>query len=135
MSLLREAEPGFGLGTLCGLFGYSRQTYYKRVDDEGFRQLALEPMIVDRVKEYRNDNPRLGSVKLWLMLKRQFEDTGCFPGRDAFIELLRRHGLMAKRKYAPKPSDMHGNYALENPSFIFAPKSCSPPLFSRKRVK
>ncbi|MBR5354428.1 MAG: hypothetical protein IK126_12035, partial [Bacteroidales bacterium] len=99
-------------------------TYYKRVDDEGFRQLALEPMIVDRVKEYRNDNPRLGSVKLWLMLKRQFEDTGCFPGRDAFIELLRRHGLMAKRKYAPKPSVTHGNYALENPSFIFAPKSC-----------
>jgi transposase InsO family protein len=112
VSLLREAEPGFGLGTLCGLFGYSRQTYYKRVDDEGFRQLALEPMIVDRVKEYRNDNPRLGSVKLWLMLKRQFEDTGCFPGRDAFIELLRRHGLMVKirRRHHYVTTDSNHNY-------------------------
>ena len=63
MSLLREAEPGFGLGTLCGLFGYSRQTYYKRVDDEGFRQLALEPMIVDRVKEYRRQRETVADVE------------------------------------------------------------------------
>ena len=31
---------------------------------------------------------------------------------------------MAKKKFAPKPSDTHENYAIENPSFIFAPKSC-----------
>ena len=70
-------------------------------------------MIVDRVKEYRNDNPRLGSVKLWLMLKRQFEDTGCFPGRDAFIELLRRHGLMVKirRRHHYVTTDSNHNYS------------------------
>ena len=44
MSLLREAEPGAGLGTLCGLFDYSRQTYYKRGEDNDFKALALEPM-------------------------------------------------------------------------------------------
>jgi hypothetical protein len=37
-----------------------------------------------------------GTVKLWMTLKRPFDETGCFPGRDAFIELLRRHGLMVK---------------------------------------
>ena len=53
---------------------------------------------MEKVKDYRRENPRLGSVKLWLILKRQFEDTGCFPGRDTFIELLHRHGLMVKIK-------------------------------------
>ena len=58
--------------------------------------MALEPLIVERVRNYRRENPRLGSVKLWMMLKRLFDETGAFPGRDAFIELLRRHGLMVK---------------------------------------
>ena len=30
------------------------------------------------------------------MLKRQLDETGCFPGRDAFIEMLRRNGLMVR---------------------------------------
>lgn len=112
MSLLRGAEPGAGLGTLCGLFGYSRQTYYKRGEDNDFKLLALEPMIVERVKDYRRDNPRLGSVKLWLILKRHFEDTGCFPGRDTFIELLHRHGLMVKirRRRHYVTTDSNHNY-------------------------
>ena len=112
MSLLREAEPGAGLGTLCGLFGYSRQTYYKRGEDNDFKPLALEPMIVEKVKDYHRDNPRLGSVKLWLILKRQFEDTGCFPGRDTFTELLHRHGLMVKirRRRHYVTTDYNHNY-------------------------
>ena len=83
------------MATLCGLFGYSRQSYYKYGGDD-FRPLALEPILVERVKRYREENPRLGSVKLWLMLKRQLDETGCFPGRDAFIEMLRRNGLMVR---------------------------------------
>ena len=58
--------------------------------------MALEPILVERVRHYREENPRLGSVKLWLMLKRQLDETGCFPGRDAFIEMLRRNGLMVR---------------------------------------
>lgn len=34
VGLLREECMGFGLGTLCGLFGYSRQSYYKRSGNE-----------------------------------------------------------------------------------------------------
>ena len=54
----------------------------------------------------------LGSVKLWLILKRQFEDTGCFPGRDTFIELLHRHGLMVKirRRRHYVTTDSNHNY-------------------------
>lgn len=83
---------------MCGLFGYSRQSYYKRDGDDEFRHTALEPILVERARNYRRDNPQLGSVKLWVMLKRQFDETGCFPGRDTFIEMLRRNGLMVRLK-------------------------------------
>ena len=40
------------------------------------------------------------------------EDTGCFPGRDAFIEMLRKHGLMVriKRRRRYKTTDSDHNY-------------------------
>ena len=66
---------------------------------------------MERVKRYREENPRLGSVKLWLLLKRQLEETGCFPGRDAFIEMLRRNGLMVriKRRHRYVTTDSNHN--------------------------
>ena len=66
---------------------------------------------MERVKRYREENPRLGSVKLWMLLKRQLEETGCFPGRDAFIEMLRRNGLMVriKRRHRYVTTDSNHN--------------------------
>ena len=61
--------PGYGLGTLCGLFGYSRQSYYKW-DNREFAENAVEPLIVEKVSEYRKNNPGLGCAKLYLIVKR-----------------------------------------------------------------
>ena len=98
VSLLREDGSGAALSTLCGLFGYSRQAYNKRDDKEGFAEDAIEPIIMEKAREYRKSNPGLGASKLHAILKRMFDDTGCFPGRDAFIEMLRKHGLMVRIK-------------------------------------
>ena len=59
-----------------------------------FAEDAIEPLIVEKAKDYREDNPGLGCAKLYLIIKQLFEETGCMPGRDAFIEILRKHGLM-----------------------------------------
>ncbi len=88
---------GYGLGTLCGLFGYSRQSYYKW-DSREFAENAVEPLIVEKVSEYRKNNPGLGCAKLYLIVRQLFENTGSMPGRDAFIELLRKNGLMVRLK-------------------------------------
>lgn len=55
-------------------------------------------MIVEKVNEYRRDNPGLGCAKLYLIVKRLFCESGGMPGRDAFIELLRKNGLMVRLK-------------------------------------
>ena len=89
--------PWYGLGTLCGLFGYSRQSYYKW-DSREFAENAVEPLIVEKVSEYRKNNPGLGCAKLYLIVRQLFENTGSMPGRDAFIEQLRKNGLMVRLK-------------------------------------
>lgn len=58
----------------------------------------MEPLIVEKVQEYRRDNPGLGCAKLYLIVKQLFEDSGTMPGRDAFIERLRKNGLMVRLK-------------------------------------
>lgn len=47
VSLLREECREHPLGTLCGLFGYSRQSYYKRYVND-FAEDAIEPLIVEK---------------------------------------------------------------------------------------
>lgn len=67
---------------------------------------------MEKAREYRKSNPGLGASKLHAILKRMFDDTGCFPGRDAFIEMLRKHGLMVriKRRRRYKTTDSEHNY-------------------------
>lgn len=69
-------------------------------------------MVVEKVKEYREDNPGLGCAKLYLIVKKLFEETGSMPGRDAFIEILRKNGLMVrlKRRRHYKTTDSNHHY-------------------------
>ena len=63
---------------------------------DDFAEDAIEPLIVEKAREYRKNNPGLGCAKLYVIIKSLFEETGCMPGRDAFIELLRKNGLMVQ---------------------------------------
>jgi hypothetical protein len=80
------------------------------VDD--FAEDAIEPLIVEKAREYRKNNPGLGCAKLYVIIKSLFEETGCMPGRDAFIELLRKNGLMVqiKRRKRYRTTDSTHNY-------------------------
>ncbi len=100
------------MGPLTGLFGYSRQSFYTHKSEKDFTENALEPLIVEKATEYRKENPGLGCTKLYVIIKKLFEDTGCMPGRDAFIELLRRNNLMVqiKRRRHYKTTDSAHHY-------------------------
>lgn len=89
---------GFNIEYACGLFGHSKQAYYKcrRDDEERVRRLMR---IVDAVTEIRKLDSGIGYYKLWLMLKRMFQDDW-MPGRDAFLHILREFNLLQAR---PKP--------------------------------
>lgn len=55
--------------------------------------------IIDAASEIRQQDPGIGCLKLWLMMKGMFSE-GWVPGRDQFFNLMRIFGITLRR---PKP--------------------------------
>lgn len=97
---MKELVEGRGLKVAlsCRLFGHTRQAWYQsRVDIT--KEAERDRLLLDNVREIRQDDPRIGSYKLWLMLC-DIHGRDRMMGRDSFITLLRRHRLMLS---PPKP--------------------------------
>lgn len=92
---MRKVYPEIGLETLCRLFGYTRQAYYRRQNRQSIRQLHAG-IILELVYEIRLKIPRIGGKKLFFMLQKSFESHGIQMGRDRFFDLLRVHDLLIK---------------------------------------
>lgn len=85
---------------VCRLFGHCRQAFYQsKADIE--KEVERERKIFNAVADIRNEVPRVGGYKLWLMLISMF-GRECVPGRDRFFVVMRRKGLML-----PKPKPRH----------------------------
>ena len=77
------------------------------------------------MREIREIDPGIGGVKLWLMLCSMF-NTGWMPGRDKFMKLLRRHGLMQKpRKSRSTTNSNHRYHKWKNLIKGFVPISAN----------
>lgn len=94
---------------LCGLFGRSKQAFYKHDDDALLSRAARSEFVVDYVLTIRRKDPGIGGLKLWHMYKKAF--SGNAPvGRDAFMTILSDNGLKVRDKpRRPKTTDSaHG---------------------------
>ena len=89
---------GLKVALSCRLFGHTRQAWYQsKADIEA--EVEREKLLLDNVREIRQEDPRIGCYKLWLMLCDIY-GREMMMGRDSFFTLLRRHGLMLP---PPKP--------------------------------
>jgi len=80
------------LGSLCGLFGNSRQAYYQYKKGNIEKEIREQTML-EAARCYRQEAPRLGAYKLYLMLCKIFGREQMI-GRDSFYAFLRRKHLM-----------------------------------------
>lgn len=88
------------LKTLCGLFGKTRQGYYKQ-DRTAQNVLVEQEIILSAVKDIRRKSKtkRWGVVKLQGMINQELSTLGISIGRDKLLDLLRvNHMLVRKRK-------------------------------------
>jgi len=89
---------GLKVALSCRLFGHTRQAWYQsKADIEA--EVERERLLLENVREIRQEDPRIGCYKLWLMLCEIY-GRDKMMGRDSFFALLRRHGLMLP---PPKP--------------------------------
>lgn len=77
------------------MFGISRQAVYQKETRQLKKELELK-FVKDLVVRIRMDLPRLGTRKLYYLLKGEFDDLGINIGRDAFFSFLRREKLLIK---------------------------------------
>jgi transposase InsO family protein len=81
------------LRTVCGLFGYTRQAYYKQLKSAS-RHLLEEEVLLDMIKNYRKQMPRIGGTKLHYLINQ----SGYGIGRKALYDLLRNNKLLVRRR-------------------------------------
>lgn len=93
--------------TICKLFGYSRQAWYKG-NKHTERKAQAYSEILKEVEVVRGKQARLGTVKLLKKLRVKFGSETI--GRDALYNLLREHKKLVKPRkvYRPKMTDGNG---------------------------
>jgi len=81
---------------LCGLFGKTRQAYYKR-KKESYKESLNEDLVLTVVRKIRETQRRTGGRKLIGMVRERVPAEKMM-GRDEFFNLLRRYGLLVRKR-------------------------------------
>jgi putative transposase len=106
-----EQSQGGSLSRLCSLSGKSRQSYYKRSLGQEEKPLK-EELIVQQVIGYRRLQPRIGGKKLFILMRPFIRQHQLKIGRDAFLTVLRKYGLLNKRRRG-KPQTTDSNHWMK----------------------
>lgn len=85
--------------TLCGLFGKTRQAYYKQLNFVE-ESLAREEIILAAVKRIRTraDTHRWGARKLKDMINEELIPLNMRVGRDHLFDILRENGMLVRNR-------------------------------------
>lgn len=79
------------------MFGISRQAYYKHQQSQ--RRLAGQNyLVVQLVESIRQKHPRMGTRKLYHLIKPDLDSQGIKMGRDALFSLLANEGLLIRKR-------------------------------------
>ncbi len=90
------------------MFGLSRQAYYKN-EREKSKKNYNEQRVIELVKQKRFQMPKLGTRKLYWLLKEDFWREDIKLGRDKLFELLKKNQMLIvnKRKYVKTTNSKH----------------------------
>jgi transposase InsO family protein len=90
------------------LFGLSRQAYYQSKARYKARQKVLS-QVKPLVLQVRRDMPRIGTRKLYYLLKDDFDRLGIKIGRDSLFAYLKSESMLivAKKNYTKTTNSKH----------------------------
>lgn len=110
MREIRQAEKDVRIEDVCRLFGKSRQAYYQ-MEKRRMRGYVGEEIVLTYVRGIRSRQPRLGTRKLYCLLRGVIQENGIKMGRDKFHSVLRAHGLLVSpRRRGVRTTDSRHPY-------------------------
>jgi len=83
------------ISSTCELLGFSRQVYYRAIASKQKRQ-AIAGKVIELVQRVRIEQPRLGTRKLYHILKLELQGLGV--GRDRLFSILKANKMLIKPK-------------------------------------
>lgn len=113
------------LSRCCRLFGISRQAIYqseKRLIAKQDQLSRIKPMVCD----IRREMPRLGTRKLYYLLKEEFKAMGIKIGRDALFDYLRSESMLIKPKKNYTKTTNSKHWLKKHPNLIKESKLTRP---------
>ncbi|RIJ45244.1 IS3 family transposase [Maribellus luteus] len=79
------------------MFGISRQAYYKHLQSQ-VKMVNQNYMVVRLVASVRGKHPRMGTRKIYHLIKPDLEGQGIKMGRDALFSLLADEDLLIRKR-------------------------------------
>jgi len=115
VKLLTELYPQIAVGRFCTVFGKSRQAWYYAIG-QGRQQDMTDSLVVKMIKEIREEQPRIGTRKLYYLLTPKLEEHKLKMGRDKLFEILERYGLLIRhrKRKAITTNSNHPFYKYDN---------------------
>lgn len=105
----------------CQLLGLSRQAVYQQEKRAQQRHIELVP-VQSMVANIRRYMPRLGTRKLYYLLKPELNALGIKLGRDALFEYLRDHNLLVKPKRSYTKTTFSKHWMKKHPNLLASTK-------------
>ena len=99
------------------MFGISRQAYYKRLHAE-VNRAARSAVVVAMVEQVRLAQPRIGTRKLYYLLKSKIEQAGIKMGRDGLFDGIRRAHMLVKPKRCYRKTTNSRHWMFKHPNLI-----------------
>jgi transposase InsO family protein len=92
-----QYHPQTAVKTICGLFGKTRQAWYKQQWSSD--KLALkEAIVIEQVRQVRQQMPRLGTRKLHYLISDGLKQHNIQIGRDKLFDILAVNGMLIRRR-------------------------------------
>jgi len=100
---------------VCKLFGKSRQAYYKRIQTYS-REKENRKNIIELVKNQRVLMTRIGTKKIYFLIKPDLDRMDIKCGRDKLNGILKSEGMLIKKKknYMRTTNSYHRFYKYPN---------------------
>jgi putative transposase len=105
---MREVSNNISLGTICSLFGRTRQSWYE-INTRKDTSVIQDGLVLAWATEIRAALPHTGCVKLLHMLRDKLKAHHFTIGRDAFSALMRKNGMLVhpRRRYMATTQSFH----------------------------
>lgn len=103
--MLKQRHPEKTWDSLCQLFGHTRQAQ-NQSQRRQCKSCVTEDVVISLVHDIRQRHPRIGGRKLKIMLER---DHGIKVGRDKLFNMLKRNGLLQRRRIRHRRTTFSGH--------------------------